>query len=35
MLKEDAIKLAKRANVEYDHVLSDDINSPLGHFKIS
>lgn len=35
MLKEDAIKLAKRENVEYLHLLSNDIKSPLSHFKIS
>lgn len=35
MVKSEAIRLAKRENLKYIHLLSNDFSSPLNHFKIS
>jgi len=35
MVKSEAIKLAKKENLKYLHLLSNDISTPLNHLKIS
>lgn len=35
MLRQEAVKLARREKVQYLHLLSDDVSKPFNHLKIT